>query len=249
MEWCKGTRIIIPKCLRKKILQQLYVGHQGQEKSKHRSMCSMYWPRINKQIEEMVTHCSDCIENQSSQVSELLNPHAVPSSPWQKIGADLCKKDNNDYLVMVYYNSGFPEVYRLSPKTSHAVIKYIKEYFSRAGIPYEVFSDNGPCFSSEELCQFAEVWDFRHNTSSPHFSHSNGEVESYVKPVMKVTRKSADPLYGFAELQGNTTVRRIFTRRGHVWQEATYQSAMHPQEIIQHEAYEEQENIQAKAEG
>ncbi|CAB3997130.1 Hypothetical predicted protein [Paramuricea clavata] len=58
----KDQRILIPIVLRRKIVDKLHQGHQGIEKTKQRARQSVYWPRINKDIEDLVSKCSHCEE-------------------------------------------------------------------------------------------------------------------------------------------------------------------------------------------
>ena len=44
--------------------------------------------------------------------------------------------------------SRYPEIVKPSDATSNIVIKHMKSFFSRHGIPEEVRSDNGPQYSS-----------------------------------------------------------------------------------------------------
>ena len=41
--------------------------------------------------------------------------------------------------------------------------------FSRFGVPDELYTDNGPQYSSWEFKQFSKEWGFIHKTSSPGF--------------------------------------------------------------------------------
>ena len=54
-------------------------------------------------------------------------------------------------------------------------------------------SDNGPQFNSAEFAQFAKEWGFHHNTTSPKFPQTNGEVERAVKTVKSTLKKEKDP--------------------------------------------------------
>ncbi|CAB4011838.1 Hypothetical predicted protein [Paramuricea clavata] len=58
----KDQRMLIPLALRRKILDKLHQGHQGIEKTKQRARQSVFWPRINKDIEDFVSKCSHCQE-------------------------------------------------------------------------------------------------------------------------------------------------------------------------------------------
>lgn len=75
--------------------------------------------------------------------------------------------NRTDYIVLVDYYSRYCEVEKITNLTSTTVIKKLKSMFARFGIPQTVVSDNGPCYSSQEVRGFAHAWDFEHPTSSP----------------------------------------------------------------------------------
>ena len=96
----------------------------------------------------------------------------------------------NEYLIVVDYNSKFVEIAALRNESSKCVIDNLKKMFSRYGIPKEVFSDNGPQFSSKEFRDSSCTWDFVHNTSSPEYPQSNGLVERHIQTVKRLMEKS-----------------------------------------------------------
>lgn len=116
--------------------------------------------------------------------------HPVPHRPYYKVGTDLFDCDGKSYIVVTDYFSNFPEVGVLQSTSSKAVISYLNTVFARHGIPCELFSDNGPQFSSCEFADFAKEWKFQHTTSSPAYLKSNGLAESSVKTVKNLLRKS-----------------------------------------------------------
>ena len=79
---------------------------------------------------------------------EPLLPHNVPCHPWSKVGADLFDLHKKLYFLLVYYYSGFIEVYVLSNNTSPHVIECCKSQFSCHGMPEILITDNGYQFSS-----------------------------------------------------------------------------------------------------
>ncbi|CAG2207854.1 unnamed protein product [Mytilus edulis] len=81
------------------------------------------------------------------------------------------------------------EVHKLHGTTSTTVINKLKGTFSRLGIPETVVSDNGPQYSSQEFSEFANKWDFKHVTSSPHYPQSNGLAEKTVQTVKNMFNK------------------------------------------------------------
>ena len=52
--------IIIPQGERKKVLEQIHQGHLGTSKYQHRARQCVYWPGINKDIEQLVEVCPTC---------------------------------------------------------------------------------------------------------------------------------------------------------------------------------------------
>ena len=64
---------------------------------------------------------------------------------------------------------------------------------SQYGISEVLRSNSGPQFSSPEFTQFVQKYNFKHVTSSPHFSVSNGQAERAVKMVNKLLKDAEDP--------------------------------------------------------
>ncbi|XP_037515525.1 uncharacterized protein K02A2.6-like [Rhipicephalus sanguineus] len=106
---------------------------------------------------------------------------------------DLFRLNGQTFLLVVDYYSRFPEMVTLRSTTARAVIDALKSIFARHGIPQDVRSDNGPPFSSQEFAAFAASYGFNRATSSPHYAQSNGEVETMVRTVKDLFRKSKDP--------------------------------------------------------
>ncbi|CAL9699730.1 unnamed protein product [Knipowitschia caucasica] len=119
-------------------------------------------------------------------------PHPVPYRPYYKVGADLFDCNGKTFIVVTDYFSNYPEVGQLQSTSSKTVISYLKTVFARHGIPCELFTDNGPQFSSCEFASFASEWGFGHTTSSPTYPKSNGLAESSVKIVKGLMKKAVD---------------------------------------------------------
>ena len=188
----KGDRIVIPKVLRKEMLQKIHEGHLGIEKCRQRARQVMFWPGMNHSIAEVVNSCSTCAKYHSKQAAEPLQPHPSVNHAWEKVGVDLCHFNDKNYLVICDYYSNYPEVCCLNSITCHSVICAMKHVFAGQGIPKVVFSDNGPQFSAAEFEQFAKCYDFEHVTSSPLYPRSNGLAEKSVGIVKNLLKKSRD---------------------------------------------------------
>ena len=185
----KGSRVVIPLKLRSMMLDKIHTRHLGEVKCKNRARQVLFWPQMGRDIENIVRKCEACITFRNKQQSEPLQPLPVTTNPWSRVSTDLFEFKNKQYLVCVDSYSGYPEVEEIYKQTSTVVIKTLKKIFSRQGIPEIVYSDNGPCYSSEEFRKFADAWEFKHVTSSPLYPKSNGLSERMVQTVKNIFKK------------------------------------------------------------
>ncbi|XP_053374213.1 uncharacterized protein K02A2.6-like [Mercenaria mercenaria] len=186
----KGTKLIIPRAMRKVMIERIHETHLGTVKCKAKARDALFWPSMTKDIEEKVSRCGICARYQSRNPKEPLIPHEIPDRPWSKIGIDIFERKGHSYLISVCYYSKWPEISKLENTTSQCVIGYLKSHMSRYGIPDEVISDNARNFTSFEFEQFAKSYGFKHTTSSPNFPSSNGQVERCIQTIKRLVNKN-----------------------------------------------------------
>lgn len=201
----RGPRIVIPLSMKKDLLKKIHEGHFGFEKCYRMARDVMFWPNFRTDIKNVVENCEICLKHKNRPPRQPLLQHEPISVPFGKVAVDLADFDNKKLIVLVDYYSGFFEYSFLNSTTATVVIKYLKSMFSRWGIPFEVFSDNGPPFTSREMINFAKEWGFKLTTSSPNFSRSNGCVERAIQTVKKILLKAEDPY--MALLKYRTTAK------------------------------------------
>jgi transposase InsO family protein len=189
-----GSRIVIPESLRKDILDRLHEGHQGKTKCRERAATAVWWPGIGRDIDRIVETCHHCQVNRKAQRHEPLHPTRLPDRPWEKLAADLCDIKGTQFLVVIDYYSRWIEIRKLGSTSSAATIGKFKDMFATHGIPDELFTDNGPQFSSSEFKAFALDYGFTHGTSSPHFPQANGEAERAVQTAKKILKQERSDL-------------------------------------------------------
>lgn len=115
--------------------------------------------------------------------------HEIPDLPYVKIALDITEFGGKKYLIIVDYFSRWLEILKLCNKTSESVIEVLKDNFARLGIPQEIVADNMP-FGSYGFRKFANEWNFKIITSSPHYVQSNGLAERGVGIAKDMLRKS-----------------------------------------------------------
>ncbi|XP_014781662.1 uncharacterized protein K02A2.6-like [Octopus bimaculoides] len=159
------------------------------EKTKLHTCEDVYWSYISKDIKEMCRSCQICQEFATSNNRELLIPHDISSTLWKKLGTDLFEINGKTYLLICDYFSKFPIVTYLSQTASKAVTEEFKKIVSLFGKPDEIFSDNGPQYTSKPFQQFAQEWGIQHTTSSPRYPQSNRFIERQVQTIKKTIQK------------------------------------------------------------
>ncbi|XP_060085632.1 uncharacterized protein K02A2.6-like [Ylistrum balloti] len=172
------------------MLEKLYVAHLGIVKTKQRARQILFWPRMNHDIEQIVSKCAVCNQYRKSNSKEPLIPHDIPSHPWLKVGADLFNYKGKEYLLCVDYYSKYPEIVLLQDLSSKTTVTALKSIFARHGIPQEVVTDNGPQSASATFRKFSHDWEFTHTTSSPRYPKSNGQAERCVQTVKNLLKKA-----------------------------------------------------------
>lgn len=113
-----GDHIVIPNSMRSDILHRQHDGHQGITKCPGGACMSVWWPGLEKEIQELVTKCPECMETRPIQKKEPLITKQLPQRPWQKTGAGICEHARKNYLVVIDYFSRYLEIAHLPDMTS-----------------------------------------------------------------------------------------------------------------------------------
>ena len=103
----KGHRIVLPKVLRKEVLQALHSTHQGETKFLLLAKESIFWPGITKDIRSMIKDCQLCAQHQAAPTKIPILQPELPTRPWEKIGTGLFEYKEQNYLMIVDYYSRY----------------------------------------------------------------------------------------------------------------------------------------------
>ena len=183
----RGTRIVVPKVLRDKVVRLAHEGHQGIVKTKYRLRSKVWWPGMDKDVEKVCKACHGCQVTSSYDPPDPMSRVLPPSAPWQDCSADLLGPlpTGESILVVVDYFSRFLEVAVLKSTTSAKIIEAMTPMFARFGVPYSLRTDNGPQFVSEEFRSFLQTNGIEHRRTTPLWPQANGEVERQNRSLLK----------------------------------------------------------------
>jgi hypothetical protein len=96
-------------------------------------------------------------------------------------------------LVTMNYFTKWMEVILLKNMTHREVIHFISEYIiHRFGIPQMLTTDQGSSFTSHQIRDFVESLKIKLLSSSPYYTHANGQTESSNKTLIKLIKKKIE---------------------------------------------------------
>ena len=133
-----GIRVIVPPKLRPQVLVELHQGHLGVVKMKALASSYIWWPGIDKEIEETVRTCSGCQLMQAEPSTAPVHPWEWPSSPWQRIHIDFTgpfEFFGCMFLIVVDAHSIWLEVEKMDTTTSTKTIEKLQNLFAKYGVP------------------------------------------------------------------------------------------------------------------
>ena len=96
--------------------QKLHLSHCRIEKTKANARTTVFWPGMNKHIEDMVPCCEKCLKYQSKQTKEPMQTREIAILPWQIVASDVLEHKNQNYLVVIDSYSKYIEAIRLNGK-------------------------------------------------------------------------------------------------------------------------------------
>lgn len=184
----KGSRVIVPAALRSETLNKLHDGHQGLTATLQRARRTVYWPKLQDDISEVIQKCQEC-QRHAKKKPVTSEKQISTVRPMETIGMDIMAHKGEHVLVAIDYFSGYITVDHLHRETSEAVIERVSDNCRKFGLPEKIITDNGPCFRSQKFDSFCEKLEIQHLTSSPHFHQSNGRAERAIQTIEQIYKK------------------------------------------------------------
>ena len=190
-----GNRVVIPRRLRREVIQHLHAAHQGVSAMTARATAAVYWPGILSDIQAVRDGCLTCEKNAPSQRQMHPVPPMVPKVPFEAVCTDYFDLGGAHYIVYVDRFTNWAEVRRAKPGTTESgaagLITLCRELFMTFGVPAELSSDGGPEYASHAFDNFLKKWGVHHRMSSAYLPSSNGRAEVAVKAVKRLLRDNA----------------------------------------------------------
>ena len=184
----RGTRIVVPSELQKKAVELGHVGHQGKEKTKALIREKIWFPGMNKAVDDMIDNCIACQAVGRQNPPEPMEIQPTECTPWETVAIDFygpIPQVNKYLLVVTDTYSKFPEVEIVSSTDAKSCIPLLDRIFAAHGIPTNIRTDNGPPFNGYEMERYMTALGINWTTSTPLWPQGNAHVERFMKPLGK----------------------------------------------------------------
>lgn len=185
-----GHRLIIPKRFQSNLLQELHSTHMGTVKMKSVARSYIWWPGIDRDIENVTKSCEKCLECSENPPKAILHSWPWPEGPAQRIHLDfLGPVEGKYYIIIIDAFSKWVFVKHMINITTNMTIKVLREYFSMWGIPSKLVTDNGTSLCSEEMEKFLKMNRVIHIKTPPYNPSTNGAAENMVRTFKNYLKK------------------------------------------------------------
>ncbi|XP_060550102.1 uncharacterized protein K02A2.6-like, partial [Pantherophis guttatus] len=193
-----GDRVLIPSTLQRRTLETLHKGHPGIVRMKALARSYVWWPSMDRDIEQWVSRCDPCQEVRPAPPQSEVAKWETPSNPWSRIHIDFAgPMQGRHLLIVVDAFSKWLEVVPMASTTTEATIRALRRLFATHGLPDMLVSDNGPQLTSLAMESFLAERGIRHALSTPYRPAGNGQAERMVrltKEALTKMRRLRSPL-------------------------------------------------------
>ncbi|MBW0568597.1 hypothetical protein O181_108312 [Austropuccinia psidii MF-1] len=161
-------------------------GHPGQEKTLKLVKRDFHWSGMTQFIKEYVSSCQQCSRNKNIHHKKfgLLKPLPILNGPWIFLSMDFITQlplyNSFDSIIVIV--DRFSKMAVFIPKMSSitsldSAHVFIKNIFSKHGLPSSIVSDRGPLFLSSfwtNLCQKLKI---SRDLSTAYHPEADGQIE------------------------------------------------------------------------
>ncbi|CAC5385615.1 unnamed protein product [Mytilus coruscus] len=137
---------------------------------KQRLRTKVWWPNIDRDIEQWCRQCYGCQLVSKPERPEPMQRSVLPSRPWEHLAADfLGPLPSGDLLFCVVdYYSRWTEIAVMKSTNAEKTVEALNKMFITHGLPISIKTDNGPQFISQYFKQYCEQNGINYHTVELH---------------------------------------------------------------------------------
>ena len=185
-----GHMFVIPETLRSEVLNILHSAHQGVTGMKDRASGSVWWRKMNQDIESRRRRCTGCNWSTPSNPAPTPSKPVSPDYPMQSLCCDKAHVGKHTYFVLVDRFSNWPSICQTTGGGVKELVMFLRKHFENFGVPEDLTSDGGPEFVAYEVQNFLKRWGVRQRLSSAYYPRANTRAELGVKSMKRLLRNN-----------------------------------------------------------
>ena len=102
----------MPPNLRSRIVSELHSSHAGSSRMKELARSCLWWPNLEKDLEELCNSCPDCLSHRANPPKAKFHPWEWPTRPWHRIHVDYAGPvGGHCFLIIVDAHSNWVDIY------------------------------------------------------------------------------------------------------------------------------------------
>ncbi|KAG7559439.1 Ribonuclease H domain [Arabidopsis thaliana x Arabidopsis arenosa] len=182
-----------------------------------------FWPTMISDCIDYAKRCKKCQMHAPliHQPSEILSSISAPY-PFMRWSMDIVGPMHRStrgvqYLLVLtdYFSKWIEAEAYISIEDSVVKTFLWKHITCRYGVPYEIVTDNGPQFISNDFEDFCSAWGIKLSYSTPRYPQGNGQAEASHKTILSNLKKRLNARKGgwYDELQPVLWAYRTTPRR------------------------------------
>ena len=185
----KGHRIVIPKSLQAHTLKLAHESHQGIVKTKALLREKVWWPSIDKDVEDMIKKCIPCLSMAPKGPPEPMKSFSM-TKPWDRVHVDICGPfpDGSSVLGVIDASTRWPDIHIINSTKSDTVVSCLEKTFSTHGYPETMITDNAPNLVSVDVSSYCSETGIKHEKSIPYWPQGNAEIERFYRTLGKAIK-------------------------------------------------------------
>ena len=181
-------QIILPHCLRDKVLHSLHDnhGHQGLQRVIDLLCKRVYWPTMFADAEHWVSQCQRCLVAKGDYTEpKTVQGNLVANQSLELLCINFTKADpskggKENILVLTDAFSKYSQAFVTPNQKSLTVAKVLVEkWFSIFGIAARIHSDQGRSFDNEVIASLCKMYGIRQSTTTPYNSRGNLQCKCF----------------------------------------------------------------------
>ncbi|XP_040075237.1 uncharacterized protein LOC120847507 [Ixodes scapularis] len=195
-------QLVVPKEFRQIVLklahEGIMAGHQGTGKTTDRIREEFYWPGITADAKRFVKLCDICQRTIPKHlvIRAPLENMPIISTPFHRVGIDIIgpinpgsESGSRYVLTVVDFATRYPDAIPLKSIDTAEVAEGLLQIFARVGLPREIVSDRGSCFTSALMKEVSRLLSLRHLTTTPYHPMCNGLFERFNGTIKQMIKR------------------------------------------------------------